>query len=77
MDAARQLMCGDAELIIAGGVESMTRAPFVMAKAAERFQRTTEIYDTTLGWRFTNKKLSAIHHPYSRECGEAMEYFTA
>jgi acetyl-CoA C-acetyltransferase len=71
MDAARQVMCGDAELIIAGGVESMTRAPFVMAKAGEKFQRTTEIYDTTLGWRFTNKKLSAIHHPYSM--GETAE----
>jgi 3-oxoadipyl-CoA thiolase len=71
MDAARQLKCGDAELIIAGGVESMTRAPFVMAKAGEKFQRTTEIYDTTLGWRFINKKLSAIHHPYSM--GETAE----
>ncbi len=71
MDAARQVMCGDAELIIASGVESMTRAPFVMPKATAAFQRTPEIYDTTLGWRFTNKKLSAIHHPYSM--GETAE----
>src|SRR5436189_2243989 len=48
MDASRQIMCGDAELIIAGGSESMTRAPFVMAKANAAFQRNTEIYDTTL-----------------------------
>src|ERR1043165_2636914 len=57
MDAARQIMCGDAELIIACGVESMTRAPFVMPKATNAFQRSNEIYDTTLGWRFTNSKL--------------------
>jgi 3-oxoadipyl-CoA thiolase len=71
MDAARQIMCGDAELIIASGVESMTRAPFVMPKAASAFQRTTEIYDTTLGWRFVNKKLSELYHPYSM--GETAE----
>ncbi|MBC7873808.1 MAG: 3-oxoadipyl-CoA thiolase, partial [Ferruginibacter sp.] len=71
MDAGRQVMCGDAELIIAGGVESMTRAPFVMAKASTGFQRSTEIYDTTLGWRFINKKLAAIHHPFSM--GETAE----
>src|SRR5256885_5533722 len=45
MNAARQVMCGDAELIIAAGVESMTRAPFVMSKASSAFQRQTEIYD--------------------------------
>jgi 3-oxoadipyl-CoA thiolase len=71
MDAARQIMCGDAELIIACGVESMSRAPFVMAKAITAFQRQTEIYDTTLGWRFTNSKLVEIHHPYSM--GETAE----
>ncbi len=71
MDAARQIMCGDAELIIAGGSESMTRAPFVMAKANAAFQRNTEIYDTTLGWRFTNKKLAEMYHPYSM--GETAE----
>ncbi len=71
MDAARQVICGDAELIIAGGVENMTRAPFVMAKATSGFQRTAEIYDTTLGWRFINKKLSDMYHPYSM--GETAE----
>lgn len=71
MDASRQVMCGDAELIIAGGVESMTRAPFVMAKATTPFQRQPEMYDTTLGWRFTNKKLAEIYHPYSM--GETAE----
>ncbi len=71
MDAGRQVMCGDAELVIACGVESMTRAPFVMAKATSGFQRNTEIHDTTIGWRFTNKKLAALHHPYSM--GETAE----
>ncbi len=71
IDAARQVMCGDAELVIAGGVESMTRAPFVMAKATTGFQRTAEIYDTTLGWRFINKQLAEMYHPYSM--GETAE----
>jgi 3-oxoadipyl-CoA thiolase len=71
MDAARQVMCGDAELIIAGGVESMTRAPFVMAKTSSPYSRSTEIHDTTIGWRFTNKKLAEIYYPYSM--GETAE----
>src|SRR5258705_13374399 len=71
MDASRQIMCGDAELIIAAGVESMTRAPFVMAKATSPFQRQTEIYDTTLGWRFKNDRLAELHYPYSM--GETAE----
>jgi len=71
MDASRQVMCGDAELIIAAGVESMTRAPFVMSKATSPFQRQTEIFDTTLGWRFKNEKLVAVHYPYSM--GETAE----
>ncbi|HEY1021746.1 MAG TPA: 3-oxoadipyl-CoA thiolase, partial [Flavisolibacter sp.] len=71
MDGARQIACEDAELIIACGVESMSRAPFVMAKANSAFQRSTEIYDTTLGWRFVNNKLAAMHYPYSMgETGE-------
>src|SRR5262249_35119203 len=53
-DAARAIRAGEIEFAIAGGVESMTRAPFVMGKAAEAFQRTNEIYDTTIGWRFVN-----------------------
>lgn len=52
---ARTIKCGEAELMIAGGVESMTRAPFVMPKANTSFSRNAEIYDTTLGWRFVNK----------------------
>lgn len=71
MDASRQVMCGDAELIIASGVESMTRAPFVMAKATNPFQRTTDIVDTTLGWRFINGKLAKKYYPYSM--GETAE----
>lgn len=71
MDSARQIMCGDAELIIAGGVESMTRAPFVIAKNAESFGRSAEMFDTTMGWRFVNKNLSALHHPFSM--GETAE----
>jgi 3-oxoadipyl-CoA thiolase len=71
MDASRQIMCGDAELVIACGVESMTRAPFVMAKQAEPFARNAEVYDTTMGWRFINKTLSAMYHPYTM--GETAE----
>ena len=52
--AARAIRCGEAELVIAGGVESMTRAPFVMAKADSAFSRTAKIEDTTIGWRFVN-----------------------
>ena len=52
--AARAIKAGEAELMIAGGVESMSRAPFVMPKAGEAFSRNAEIYDTTIGWRFVN-----------------------
>jgi 3-oxoadipyl-CoA thiolase len=58
-DAARAIRAGEMEFAIAGGVESMTRAPFVMAKAGEAFSRAAEIYDTTLGWRFINPALKA------------------
>ena len=57
--AARAIRCGDADLVIAGGVESMTRAPFVQGKAAEAFSRQAEIFDTTIGWRFVNPLLKA------------------
>src|SRR5580693_8118993 len=57
--AARAIRAGDASLMIAGGVESMTRAPFVMGKATEAFARSAEIYDTTIGWRFVNPLLKA------------------
>ncbi len=52
--AARAIKAGEAELMIAGGVESMSRAPFVMPKAESAFSRNAEIYDTTIGWRFVN-----------------------
>jgi 3-oxoadipyl-CoA thiolase len=53
--AARAIRCGDAQLMIAGGVESMSRAPFVMPKAETAFSRANAVYDTTIGWRFVNK----------------------
>jgi 3-oxoadipyl-CoA thiolase len=71
MDASRQIMCEDAELIIACGVESMSRAPFVLSKSIQPFQRTAEVFDTTLGWRFINKKLADVYYPYSM--GETAE----
>jgi acetyl-CoA C-acetyltransferase len=71
MDASRALMCGEGGVYIACGVESMTRAPYVMAKNDEKFSRKTEIYDTTLGWRFVNPKLKAMYHPYAM--GETAE----
>ncbi len=71
MDASRQIMCEDAELIVACGVESMSRAPFVLSKSTQPFQRTAEVFDTTLGWRFVNNKLADMHYPYSM--GETAE----
>lgn len=71
MDASRAISCGDGEVYLAGGVESMTRAPFVMAKSETAFGRTTEIYDTTIGWRFTNPALSKLHYPFGM--GETAE----
>jgi 3-oxoadipyl-CoA thiolase len=57
--AARAVRCGDIDLAIAGGVESMTRAPFVMGKAESAFQRSAETFDTTIGWRFVNPLMKA------------------
>jgi acetyl-CoA C-acetyltransferase len=57
--AARAIRAGEASLMIAGGVESMSRAPFVMPKADSAFARTAEIYDTTIGWRFVNRAMKA------------------
>lgn len=59
--AAQAIKAGDAELIIAGGVESMSRAPFVMGKATTPFSRQAEIYDTTIGWRFINQHFKALY----------------
>ncbi len=61
--------CGD--IIVAGGVESMSRAPFVVAKSQTAFSRQCEMYDTTIGWRFENPKLTELYHPYSM--GETAE----
>lgn len=71
MDAARAIMCGEGDVYMAGGVESMTRAPLVMPKADGAFSRKTEIYDSTIGWRFTNKKLADVYYPFSM--GETAE----
>jgi 3-oxoadipyl-CoA thiolase len=59
--AARAIACGEMNLAIAGGVESMSRAPFVMAKATSAFSRDAQIYDTTIGWRFVNPKMKELY----------------
>lgn len=71
MDASRAIMLGEGEAYLAGGVESMSRAPFVMGKAEEGFSRKTEIFDTTMGWRFINPALSKLYHPFTM--GETAE----
>jgi 3-oxoadipyl-CoA thiolase len=71
MNAHMAIGSGNADMIIAGGTESMSRAPFVMAKAENAYDRVPEIYDTTIGWRFTNKTLAGMYHPYSM--GETAE----
>ncbi len=59
--AARGIKAGDQDLVISGGIESMSRAPFVMPKAESAFSRATQVYDTTIGWRFVNRKMKAEH----------------
>ena len=59
--AARAIKCGETSLMIAGGVESMSRAPFVMPKADAAFSRANAVYDTTIGWRFINPKMRAMY----------------
>ncbi len=79
-DAARAIKCGETEFAIAGGVESMTRAPLVMGKAQEAFQRSADVHDTTLGWRFINPLIKAQYGINSMaETGEnvAEEYQVA
>ena len=58
-NAAHAIVAGDADVLVAGGVESMSRAPFVLAKSTAAFGRNAEMYDTTLGWRFVNRKIEA------------------
>jgi 3-oxoadipyl-CoA thiolase len=60
-EAARAIKAGDADLMIAGGVESMSRAPFVMGKAETAFSRNAEIYDNTIGWRFVNAQMKKLY----------------
>ncbi len=69
--AAQAIQTGMGDIIVAGGVESMTRSPFVLGKADSAFSRSMNLHDTTLGWRFVNPRLSAMHHPYSM--GETAE----
>ena len=69
--AARMIESGHGDVFIAGGVESMSRAPFVMAKGQAAFDRRVDAYDTTIGWRFTNPKLATLYYPYSM--GETAE----
>jgi 3-oxoadipyl-CoA thiolase len=59
--AARAVRSGEADLVVAGGVESMSRAPFVLPKASAPWARTTEIHDTTIGWRFVNPRMQRLH----------------
>jgi 3-oxoadipyl-CoA thiolase len=80
--AARAIRCGEAELVIAGGVEGMSRAPYVMGKSASPFARDLRLEDTTMGWRFVNPGMQAMHGTDSmpqtaenlaRECGISRE----
>jgi 3-oxoadipyl-CoA thiolase len=63
VSAAQAIKAGEGDVFLAGGVESMTRAPFVFAKADSAFPRETKVFDTTIGWRFTNPKLAAMYPP--------------
>src|SRR5436305_7459493 len=69
--AAQAIQTGTGDTFVAGGVESMTRAPFVLGKADSAFSRAMNLQDTTLGWRFVNPRLSAMYHPFSM--GETAE----
>lgn len=71
MDSSRAIMLGEADVYIAGGVESMSRAPYVMSKSGQAFGRDSKLYDTTIGWRFINQKLSEKYYPFAM--GETAE----
>ena len=75
MMASRALQCGDGDLYIAGGVESMSRAPFVLGKSDGAFGRNQELHDTTMGWRFTNKKMEDLG--YTDGMGQTAENVAA
>ena len=70
-DVSKNIAVGYGDVYIAGGVESMSRAPFVLSKSDTAYSRTNKIYDTSIGWRFINPKLSKIYHPYAM--GETAE----
>ena len=70
-DAAKNIQMGYGDVYIAGGVESMSRAPYVMGKAESAYDRSGKIYDTSIGWRFINPKLSEMYFPYAM--GETAE----
>ncbi len=69
--AAQAIQVGAGDTFVAGGVESMTRAPFVLGKSEAGFSRNMKLEDSTLGWRFINPRMAALHHPYSM--GETAE----
>ncbi len=71
IDASRAIKLDEGDIFIAGGTESMSRAPWVVGKSETPFGRNAKIYDSTIGWRFPNKKLNDIYHPYSM--GETAE----
>jgi acetyl-CoA C-acetyltransferase len=71
MDASRSVKLSEADFYIAGGVESMSRAPMVMGKPETAFDRNQQVYDTTIGWRFTNPALADMYYPFSM--GETAE----
>ncbi|HWA36208.1 MAG TPA: acetyl-CoA C-acyltransferase, partial [Cyclobacteriaceae bacterium] len=71
MNASQGIVTGNGDVYIAGGVESMSRAPFVYGKSEEPFSRKAEVFDTTLGWRFINPALSKLYYPFSM--GETAE----
>lgn len=71
MNASQAISTGNGDVYIAGGVESMSRAPFVYGKSEEPFSRKAEVFDTTLGWRFINPALSKLYYPYTM--GETAE----
>jgi len=71
IDAARAIASGEGNVFIAGGVESMTRAPFVMPKAGDAYSRQNAVFDSTIGWRFTNPNLAKMYYPFSM--GETAE----
>jgi acetyl-CoA C-acetyltransferase len=70
-DVSKNIAVGYGDVYIAGGVESMSRAPFVLSKSDTAYSRTNKIYDTSIGWRFINPKLSKMYHPYAM--GETAE----